>query len=99
MDTYALEQLDHLSVERSENVMRLTFAPMAETAWFCPGLVVEKRDEQVHVTVVRCRLNKSCDVTHPIDPTVLPPWTVSIGSSADDVYLKDKAGLHLIGPD
>lgn len=98
MDTYSLDQLDHVAIERSATGTTLTVAPMAETAWYSPGLVVEDVEGQVHVAVVRCRLNARCAVTHPIDPADPPPWAVSLGQVAGDVYLKDEDGLHLLGP-
>lgn len=93
-NVYNINQIETLKLSKSGTDFKLTFSPIIETAWYCPGLFIEKNDEQTHISVVRCRINTKCEVTHSIDTTAKSPWTLSIGAIEGEILLKDEKDLH-----
>ncbi len=87
MDVYQESQIEQFTVERADGeILILTITPILETAYFCSGVKAVESDDQIKVSVVRCRLNAECSV----DAVAMPD---PLNAGSYKVTLPDKGKL------
>lgn len=96
MTLYDMDQIEIVSVARSDQGTTVTYTPLLESAYYNPGVDVDSEDDAWVLEFVRCGINETCTVSHPIDPASAPPYSVFLEGAADGVMLRDKKGLHPI---
>ena len=95
-DQYIMKNIEIVSIEKSPTGVRIEFSTLMESAYFCPGVSVNREGDILIVSFVRCNVGDSCKVSHAIDPTQAPPYHVEIMGPASKVFLLDSDGRHRI---
>lgn len=99
MDAYTPEQITRLNVEViNSNNLRITYAPMLETLFFCPGVNMTETEEAVLISFVRCRIKESCRVTHQAEQTASGNYNFILNNNGKPVFQIYDSGKQKIYP-
>lgn len=60
---YNSEQITIISVEQIENRVKISYRPMLETLYYCPGVQVTKMADNIEISFIRCHGKSKCPVT------------------------------------
>ncbi|MCB2263396.1 MAG: hypothetical protein LGR52_10765, partial [Candidatus Thiosymbion ectosymbiont of Robbea hypermnestra] len=72
MDIYQEDEIDGYSIEEmGDGTLVLTVSPMAETLFWCPGAILEEKEDMMLIGLVRCHIDSECpvDVAATLHPT------------------------------
>ncbi len=65
MDLYSPDKLTKINVESvSEDTVKIVFNTLLETLYYCPGLNMSEKNDNIYISFVRCPIKEKCPVTH-----------------------------------
>ena len=88
---YKHGQLGIKKTEVTGTRIKLTFTPMKEQFFWCPGVKIQNTEKATVVTFVRCKTSKSCgiDAKAAIGKKLIR--TITIDSRGKDTYIRNGA--------
>ena len=60
---YNLDKVTIVNVEQNENIVKVSYRPLMETLFFCPGVLINKTADNIEISFVRCKIKSDCPVT------------------------------------
>ena len=86
---YTYDQLGIKKLEVVGSTIKLTFQPVAERAYWCPGINVKETPKAVIVTFVRCETFKTCPTSVQAKIGKKLIRTISISTRGKNTYVKN----------
>ncbi|VAW67937.1 hypothetical protein MNBD_GAMMA10-2874 [hydrothermal vent metagenome] len=56
-------QITMVSVERIDKGLKISYRPMLETLYYCPGIKINETPQNIEISFVRCDIKNTCPVT------------------------------------
>lgn len=101
MDIYQKDEINGYSIqEMDDGTLMLTVSPVAETLFWCPGAVVEEKEDAMLVGLVRCHINLECpvDVTAALHPTRPLVYNIALPRTDKPIKLDYRSGAIQVWP-
>ncbi len=79
MNSYAKEDIEIISASAGlGNTTEVTYRPILDTIYFCPGATVKVAAERTKVSFVRCALKEKCAVDASAERLSDGKWKITI---------------------
>lgn len=99
LNSYSSNEIRQLELaDSTPETLSIAVRPMLETAFFLAGANVEEVDGQIVLTLVRCKLNNTCDVSAAaeFEPGTNKPHTIRIANPGKPVSVQFDDGVQRV---
>ncbi|OGS19594.1 MAG: hypothetical protein A2219_07335 [Elusimicrobia bacterium RIFOXYA2_FULL_50_26] len=88
MKQYEKSNVEILSVYGTvTGTTEITYQPMLDSMYYCPGANVRHEGERQKVSLVRCKINNKCPVDVIAEKLAQDQWKLVISSAPDKIDL------------